>query len=393
MADIYNFSARGPAEDPGKKKNTAVAATVAAVIAAGVIALAVVSYLMSNRCYHNYDVISEVDRSDSNNVIYSYFNGNILKCSRSGISAVSSEGKNLWNGGFEMKQPQTDVCGNFVIVADVTGKNFYVYNGEDEGTSIETTLPIVRAKVSKQGLAAVMLEDTDSNVLNIYNPYSSAESLLVEIPTNVSEEGYPLDFDISLDGKSVVTSYLAVNGSAVETKVNFYNFTEVGQDQNMLVGGKSYGESMVSRIDFVGEDEVAVFHENGFTLFHKMKKPEILSERTFEEGIGSVALSDKYIAVVTEGEGKESRTLYLYDLKGKQKMKREISYEFSEMKIYRDEIFFISNLDCHILRTNGYEKFECTFDGGIDTVFPTPDGTVYTLLEASKLQRIKLRRK
>jgi hypothetical protein len=91
-----------------------------------------------------------------------YYNGNILKYSRSGISEIDNEGKSLWNGGYEMKQPQVDTCGDYVLVADVTGKQFYVYNGEDEGTSIETSLPIVSAKVARQGVVAVLLQDTDS---------------------------------------------------------------------------------------------------------------------------------------------------------------------------------------------------------------------------------------
>lgn len=388
MADLYRLRGEQMPDDFRKGKRFAVMAVAAAVVAVGLIALAVITYMFNNRCYRSYQVESEVDRSDSNNVVYSYFNGNILKCSRSGISAINSDGKSLWNGGFEMKQPQVDTCKNFVVAADVTGKSVCIYNGNDEGETIQTTLPIVRAKVAGQGVVAVMLEDTDSNVLNIYNPYSNADSLLVEIPTNVSEEGYPLDFDISEDGKSVVIAYMAVNGNSVENRVNFYNFTEVGQDQNTLVGGKSYGENMISEIDFVGEDEVAIFFENGFSLFRGMKQPEILTEKTFEEEIESIALSDKYIAVVTKkGEG-DTRTLQLFNLKGKQQMKREISYEFSEMKIYNDEIFFITNLDCHILRVNGHEKFVCNFDGGIDTIFPTSNRNKYMLLRGSKLQRI-----
>ena len=197
----------------------------------------VASYLYGNRCYRGYEVKNKVNRGDSNNVNYRYHNGNILKYSRGGISEINNEGKSLWNGGYEMKQPQVDVCGDYVSVADVSGKQCYIYNGKDEGVTVETSLPIVRAKVARQGVVAILLQDKDSNVLNIYNPYSNAESLLVEIPTNVSEEGYPLDFDISPDGKSVVTSYMIAGSSDFETKVSFYNFTEVGQDKNTLVGG------------------------------------------------------------------------------------------------------------------------------------------------------------
>lgn len=358
------------------------------LVAAG---LGIFSYIYGNRCYNSYEVKKSVDRSDSNNVTYRYRNGNILKYSRSGISEIDNQGKSLWNGGYEMKQPQVDVCGDYVVVADVTGKQFYIYNGEDEGTSIETTLPIVRAKVAKQGMVAVLLQDEDSNVLNIYNPYSNADSLLVEIPTNVAEEGYPLDFDISPDGKSVVTAYLVVNGNSIETRVSFYNFTEVGQDKNTLVGGKSFGESMIANVEFVGDDKVVVFHEKGFTIFGKMKQPAIQVEKTFSEEIKSMAYNEGNLAVVVEKDGKiENQKIFLYDEKGKEKLQRNISYEYANMEIHGEEIIFTGNRSCNILRFNGHDKFDYKFEQEIDAVYPTADGTVYTLIDTSTIQKIKL---
>lgn len=358
------------------------------LVAAG---LGIFSYIYGNRCYNYYEVKKSVDRSDSNNVTYRYRNGNILKYSRSGISEIDNQGKSLWNGGYEMKQPQVDVCGDYVVVADVTGKQFYIYNGEDEGTSIETTLPIVRAKVAEQGMVAVLLQDEDSNVLNIYNPYSNADNLLVEIPTNVAEEGYPLDFDISPDGKSVVTAYLVVNGNSIETRVSFYNFTEVGQDKNTLVGGKSFGESMIANVEFIGDDKVVVFHEKGFTIFGKMKQPAIQVEKTFSEEIKSMAYNEGNLAVVVEKDGKiENQKIFLYDEKGKEKLQRNISYEYANMEIHGEEIIFTGNRSCNILRFNGHDKFDYKFEQEIDAVYPTADGTVYTLIDTSTIQKIKL---
>lgn len=356
--------------------------------------LGVFSYFYNNSCYRDYEVKNRVDRNDSNNVKYQYFKGNILKYSRSGISEIDNEGKSLWNGGYEMKQPQVDTCGDYVVVADVTGKQFYVYNGGDEGTSIETNLPIVRAKVAKQGVVAVLLQDEDSNVLNIYNPYSNADNLLVEIPTNVAEEGYPLDFDISPDGKSVVTAYLVVNGSNVETRISFYNFTEVGQDKNTLVGGKSFGESMIAKIDFIGDDRVAVFHEKGFTVFGEMKQPETKQEKTFKEEIKSIAYNEGYLAVVLEADGKiENQQILLYDERGREKLQRKIPYEYANVEIHGEEIIFTGNRSCNILRFNGHDKFEYQFEQEIDAVYPTADGKVYTLIDTSTIQKIKLRNK
>lgn len=391
MADLYHLQEAREQKDSVKKRKRKIIGLIAAIAVGIVIALIVLFYFLNNRSYNSYEVKSEVERSDSNNLGYLYHNGNILKYSRSGISAMDNRGNALWNGGFEMKQPQVDLCGDYVVVADVTGKQFFVYNGEDEGTSMETTLPIVRAKVAAQGVTAVLLQDTDSNVLNIYDPYNTTTPLLVEIPTNVSEEGYPLDFDISPDGNSLVVSYMIVKGNRVENKVSFYNFTEVGQDSNTLVGGKTFQDSMISCVEFIGEDEVAVLHEKGVTLFRGMKQPEIQAEISFEEEIKSMAYSDKYIAIVTRSKS-DKQTLHLYNAKGKEVLTQEIAYDYADMKIYNDEIFFISNHHCSILRTNGHEKFDCSFENEIDSIFPTGNGSIYTLLEEEKIQRIRLKK-
>lgn len=376
---------------PGKtNKNRNIFFIVAGIMVVGVGILMLLSYYFNNRCYTSYRVENKIERSDSNNVRYLYFNGNLLKYSRSGISTIDNTGKSLQNGGFEMGQPQVDTAGKYVVAADVMGKQFYVCNGEDEGHSIETTLPIVRAKISKSGLVAALVQDADSNVLSIYNPYNSAEKLRVEIPTNVSEEGYPLDFDISPDGNSVVVSYMAVNGNAMENKVNFYNFTEVGQDKNTLVGGKNFGDSMIGQIEFVRDDEVAVFHEKGVTLFERMKQPEVVAELTFDETIRSVAYSEDYIAVVTGKAEDGKQTFRLYNLRGRELMSRQISYPYTDMKIYGEEIFFLSNHSCHILRTNGREKFTHDFEEGIETLFPTENSSIYTLIQTDTIQKIAL---
>ena len=173
MADLYQIQKAREEKESKKKSIRKRIGLAAAIVAVVMAALILLFYYWNNRLYNSYEVQSEVERSDSNNLGYLYFNQDILKYSRSGISAMDNKGNVLWNGGFEMKQPQVDICGDYVVAADVTGKQFFVYNGKDEGTSMETTLPIVRAKVAAQGVTAVLLQDTDSNVLNIYNPYNS----------------------------------------------------------------------------------------------------------------------------------------------------------------------------------------------------------------------------
>ncbi len=391
MAELFHMGDVFSSETSDKKKTRLMFFIVALVLIVGIGILMTVSYFYNNRCFNSYRVENSIARGDSNSAVYRYFQGDLLKYSRNGISAMTNTGKTLWNGGYEMKQPQLDTCGEYVVVADAAGKQLYVYNGKDEGTEIETALPLKRAKVSAQGIVAALVQDSDSNILNLYNPYSSTDSLLIEIPTNVDEEGYTLDYDISPDGNSIAAAYVTVSGITVENKVSFYNFTAVGQDKNTLVGGKSFGDKMISGIEFLDEDDVAVFHEKGFSVFTKMKQPEVLFEKEFEESIRSIAFDESHIAVVTENPAEgEKQILRVYSKRGREVLKREIAYEYADMKIYGDEIIFSGSHHCNIVRINGNDKLECEFENGVDAIFPTGNGSIYTMIDAESILKIKL---
>lgn len=389
MAELFQIQDKYRTDREEKKRMKQRILIVALILLAGIGAVITVSYYYNNRCFTECRVENRVERNDSSNITYRYFQGNLLKFSRNGISAVDSTGKSLWNGGYEMNQPQVDVCGDFVSVADITGKQICVYNGGDEGVSIETALPLVRAKIAANGVVAALVQDSDSNVLNLYDPYRSSDTLLVEIPTNVAEEGYPLDFDVSPDGSSVVASYMSVSGADVENKVSFFNFSAVGQDKNTLVGGRSFGEKMVSCIDFLSDDRVAVFYEDGFSVFSHMKQPELSFEKTFEENIRSIAYDEENIAVVTEDE-EENYNLKLFSVGGKEILDRRIDFEYSQMALYEDEIVFTGNHQCRIIRLNGRDKLNCTFEETAEGIFPTENGSVYIRITPDTIEKVKL---
>ncbi len=364
---------------------------VIAIIFFGIGGLLVFSYYYNNRCYTKYQVVSETARSDSNNVTYQYFQKNLLKFSQSGISLIDTKGKTLWNGGFEMKQAQVDRCGEQVIAADVGGNSFHIYNGKDEGVGMETTYPIVRAKVSAQGVAAVLEQDTDSNSLKVYNPYANTNKLLIEIPSNVSEEGYPLDFDISPDGTSLVATYMTVDGNEAKWKVNFYNFSDVGQDKNLLVGGKEYDTEMVAGISFMDDDHVVIYHEKGFDIYNGMKEPKITFSQSFENQIVSIAQSDKYIGVITTDGSQKNKELKMFTTTGENILSCPITYEYTDFNIYGEELYFNSSHHIDIMRINGTPKFECDFDVELTGVFPGGRSIEYIVVDHQTIKRIRMK--
>ncbi len=374
-----------------KKKTLVLGISIAVAVVICMVLVVIGSYFVVNRSFSGYDVVSQRERKDSNNVNYMSVNDNLLKYSRDGISLLNGQGETLWNGGYEMEKPIVDVCGEYVAVADAGAKVFYVYDGKGQGKSMEMTFPVGRVKVSENGKVAVLLHDGESDLINVYDPFNAVEPLEVEIPTNVEDNGYPLDFDISPQGDSVVVSYLMVKNGAMENQLCFYNFTEVGQDQNTLVGGKNYGNSMIARIEFAGEDNVVIFFENGFTIFSNMKKPEEIFEKKFEEPVKSAHHDDKNIMTVTGTPGNEKgQMLYLFDLQGKQEFAESIDYKYSDVQMTEQEIIFTDAQNCRIIRKNGKVKFSFDFEKKVDYFFPAVKDNHYYLLDETSIQLVKI---
>lgn len=374
-----------------KQKTILLFSCIGAAVVIGIAAIVVFSFFYMNRSFSGYDVVEKRERKDSNGVTYLPYQGNLLKYSRDGISAVDRSGKELWNGGYEMEQPSVCMNSGYVLVSDIGAKKFYVYNGKDQGICIETMLPIGKAKISSGGRVAVLLQDKDSDVINIYDPYSTVDPLDVEVPTNVVDDGYPLEFDISPDGSSLVIAYMLVQGGTMQNKVCFYNFTDVGQDQNLLVGGKSFETRMISRISFVSEDRVAIFSEDGFTLYENMKKPEEIFQKTFDTEIKSADHDDENIMIVTGKAGStENQTLYLYSLRGKEELAKGITCRYSNLFMDEGEIIFTDDQSCHILRKSGHEKFSFDFGKKCDFFFPSSRDNEYYYIDETLVQLVKL---
>ncbi len=391
MESFSESYAEGEREKRKQRKARILFGSIGVALLLGIVAIVVISYFYVNRSFSGYDVVSDKARTDSNNVSYLSYQNRLLKYSRDGISVTDESGDTLWNGGYEMEQPAVDISGDYVCVADVGGKYVYVYSGEDQGKELEMTFPIGRAKVSESGKVAILLHDDESDVIHVYNPYNAVDPLEVEIPTNVSEDGYPLDFDLSPDGESLVIAYMLVENGVMENHVCFYNFTDVGQDQNTLVGGKSYETSMISRIDFVAEDEVAIFRENGFSLFENMKKPEEIFNQSFEEPIKSADHDGEHILIVTGVAGDtKDQTANLYTLRGKKELSEMVDYKYSHIQMTDQEILFTDDQSCRILRKNGKEKFTFDFEKKYDYFFPAQKDNQYYLLNETSVQVIKI---
>lgn len=391
MPTLKERSNEARLEKQRKRRRLIIIITSVAAVAALIVTGWYVMEAIRTKTYTGYSIVRQYERQDSNTSRYAYYGGDLLKYSHDGASALNEEGNALWNGSYDIKQPLVDVCGRYVAIADMGGKEIYVFNGSDTGTSVTVPYPIADLKIAGQGVVAAILEDETSNVIQMYNPYSQSDKLLAEIPTNIASDGYPLDIALSPDGQSLITTYLNAEGGGVQSNVCFYNFSEVGQEKNRMVGGIPYKDSLVGKIEFCGSDSVCIWLENGFSIYSNMKQPKLVYEETFEDEIISVVNSDSYIGIVFERAGEDGKHNFkLYDINGGKVLDTDISYEYNNLCIIDKDIIFYNDMSCAILRTDGSEKFNYSFNSGIEYFIKADGESSYYIIDSVNIYKVKL---
>lgn len=345
-----------------------------------------------NKRYDGYEVLHTTARADSNTVKYESYNGKLLKYSRDGASALDPDGTVIWNGSYDMKNPVATSCGDYVAIADIGGKEAYVFTGSDSGTKIETILPIVEIEVGNQGLLVLVLEDHDANVITYYAPYDNTQAIKVEVPTNVDTDGYPVDIAISSDGHSLVTSYINIQSGEIESSVNFYNFNELGDNKiNNLVGGYKFSKLVIAKTEFLNDNTVVAYGENMFQVYTNAQLPQEKFSGTFEEPIKSIFYNENYLGFVLESKDKENNyRVIVYNLSGKTVLDKQIDYKYDQVFLSGKEIVFYTDRECSILRMTGKEKFHYTFDENIEYFMPVNNKENYVIINSSNIEEIKL---
>ncbi len=361
------------------------------VVAVGIFVLLINGFV--NRRFQSYEVVRSIQRQDTNTEQYVSFDGRLIKYSKDGISEINLSKEILWTGSYDMNNPSLVHCGEYILVADIGGKEAYIYNGKDTGTELAVDYEIQQACVSRQGVVALLLEDTSSNAINIYNPYDVSSSLLIEIPTNV-EDGYPVKIALSPDGTSLVASYVCVTSGKAETRVAFYNFSETGKNSDCLVGAQNYEDTLIADIHFMGDDTVCLFGDKGFYLWEHMKQPQQSIKKEIKQSIKSIFSGERYVGLVLEtGKDKIPYQLQIYNIKGNRITAVNFDYEYDSIELAGDEILMHSAKECTIFRLNGVQRLRCTVDEGVAYFFRASRKYRYYILDDSTIKEVKLARK
>lgn len=363
----------------------------------GIIGLVVVALLFSGlylynkyNKYDNYKVIESIKIQGGAGSKYIPFEKFVVKYSSDGISYIDGE-ETVWDDAYEMKAPMVDVCESYLAIADKNTNDIFIYNKKGRTGKISASYPITKLEVAKQGVVAVLLEDKKANYIEVYDKDGNQ---LVSHKTLIDENGYPLNFSLSDDGKKMMVSYISISKGLLSNKILFYNFSNVGKNvSNSMVGEQNqYDETIVPTVQFISNNDAIAVGEDVLSIYKMKDKPSLKREIKFKDEIQKVFYSEDYVGIVFRNtNSKNPYRIEVYNLTGNRVMKSEIGMSFDTITFAGKNVLMYNDMNCMIMSLKGIEKFKYTFKGEISGIIPLDGSKTYLFMTNSAIEKVRLK--
>lgn len=347
-------------------------------------------YYMNHRTSSAYSVVSSAAREDTASSRYQSFAGAVLRYSDDGASLSKDDGTLIWNESFGMHSPTADVSDEALVIYDKKGTSMYVFGTNGLRGTISTELPILKAKVSSQGMIAAILEDGETTWINFY---SVEGQTIATGKTRIDSPGYPVDLDVSKNSELLMVSYLYVDGNTPTSYVAFYSFGSAGQNQmDNIVSGYTYPNIMIPQVSFLGDDVAVAVREDGLTLYTGSQIPAENISVTEETEISSIFISDRGVGLVVQGgEDQQGHTLKIYSTAGKLVTEQELRTDYSSCSVSGGQLILHDDRQVSIYGMDGTEKFSGVIEEGtIQSICKTGSNRYMVVMEEG-LETIRLK--
>lgn len=344
--------------------------------------------LLDNQTYARARTAAEypIDISDTSS--YAQFADGIVRYNRDGVVFLNRKNEEQWIQPTQLQNPTICVKDNAFAVADNGGNSILVFTREGLKGEIETTLPIEKIAISDQGIVSAILRNENSPQIISYD---ATGNILVEQQVTVSTTGYPVALEMSDDGNMLAVSYLYTEGTAIKSRVIYYNFGETGQERtDNIVMSEEYDNTVMAEIFFMGDARSIVVGDDRFVIYRGKEVPEKQKEITLDQEIQSVFHSDRYIGFILLNQEKSGYELRLYSRLGEQVLSREISGKYSNVKIDGSEVIMFDGSRCCIITATGIVKFEGDLNVEALEIFQAPGINRYYMMSVDELRVIYL---
>ena len=369
-----------------ERKHLFIKIAVALACIAVLVGLVAAQYI--SRTFNTYRVVREIEVILEEGCKTAKVANNLLLYNKDGIRCMDAKGKTIWDVTYQIQEPCISIDGEKVAVAGYGEHLIYVMDESGKIGEIDTNLPIRNLCVANAGYVGVVLDDNDVYWIYIYDVKGNE---ITRARTSMEQSGYPIDIELSANGKLLGVSYLYLDAGTVKNNVAFYNLGEVGQNYtDQYMSGYIYQE-IVPELHYMNENTAMAISSGRLMVYTGSEKPTESKGVILNDTAQAIYWGDENAILIYNGAADQGRYLMqVYDLSGELVLEKGFNMEYTDIQSQNGIITIYNNDEVLVMTLDGRERYNGNLGGNIRKMVSTTTKYKYLVLFENTFKVIEL---
>lgn len=318
----------------------------------------------------------------------------IYECNKNGLIKKSTDGETVWTKGYYIDAPLLVYSGDYIAVADITGKSVFVFDTEGYIREVKESYPIINIDINREGFLTTVQEKEKQHIIKYYN---NDGVKVVESATRFFEDGYPIDISTSNDVTKMATGYLNVSQNRLQTRISFYGYEDQydSNDQNIL-GADTFEDALLSEIYWIDDTKVLAIMDNAFSIYNCDNEPALVKSIEVDSELQFIDTTSEEIIVyygkaIKQSELNQSNKVIVYNFEGEELTRLEYEEPVQLVKAGDEEFFVVTDSQIVKYQGIGREWFASTYLSVVDFYAISDDDYVAVTNQGYEILKIRER--
>lgn len=294
-----------------------------------------------------------VSYTTSEEQAFTLYRNGLAVVGNNSVTVFTETGRQTVSESLSYKNPMADGSGKYLLVYEMGGTQYSLYNSFKRLYSGKTEYPIQKAVVSESGMYAIVSASKDyPSVVSLYNSHFS-------LINRYNKKGYVMDLDINAKGTQIAILTTASNGGIYDTELLLHK-PKSKEDPVTLAIGNSLGV----RCAYTASGGVGVLCTDGYSYVKDARVQE-----SFDFGERSILTVDLCLdgaaICLRDGSVSEQSELLVFDKNGKLSYRNGASVFPKQVKLAGRTAFLLH--DSGITRihtgTGKQSRYTCVTEG------------------------------
>ncbi len=284
-------------------------------------------------------------------------NNSIYECNSNGLVKKDKKGAAIWSKAYYIETPLLVTGGNYIAVADITGKNVYIFNESGYIRTIEESNELISVDINENGFLTTVMESDKRNIINYYN---NDGKLVITRATSYFEDGYPVTVASSMDVTKMITGYINVNNNRLQSTVSFFGFEDrYDKFSELLIGGFTYEDMLINEVKWIDNNTAIAVFDKQVVVFDCKNEPKVINKIELTSEIRQIGISKNTFQIlygksIANSQKDLSNSVCLYNIKGE--FLEQYSVDGTIRKITSNQEGFYIITDSKIIKYIGKKR-------------------------------------